>query len=254
MGQTKRKLKNDQVALGAWIMIGHPTIAEIYAGEGFDWICVDMEHTATELHSLHEIALALRGTECDLFVRMPECDAALAKRYLDTGADGLIVPLVNSAEQARKAVSIARFPPDGQRGAAFSRASDFGRNFHGYYASHNEKVVVAVMLEHIEAVKNVDEILNVPGIDATFIGPYDLSASMGLAGQLDHPDVIRAQQTLLDACKRHNIPAGFHVVPDSPELLKQRVNEGYRFIACSLDTELLIRGCQRMLKGVRQDG
>jgi 2-dehydro-3-deoxyglucarate aldolase len=253
MNRTKQLLDSGRPALGGWVMIGHPTVAEIYAGEGLDWIGVDMEHTATDLRSLHEIALAIGRTDCDLLVRMPSCDEALAKRYLDTGAGGLIVPLVNSAEQARRAVKMTHFPPVGIRGAAFSRASDFGRNFANYFASHNNRVLVVVMLEHIDAVEHVDDILAVPGLSATLIGPYDLSASMGLAGQLDHPRVADACRTLLDACRRHNVPAGIHVVPPRGDLLQKRIEEGFRFLACSIDTELLIHGTRSMLAEVRRD-
>jgi len=247
MGSTKKKLESDEAALGAWIMIGHPTVAEVYAGEGFDWIAVDMEHTATDIRAFHEIAVAVKGSGCDLLARLHSCDAVQAKQVLDAGANGIIVPLVNSPECARKAGSIASFPPHGERGAAFSRASDFGRNFRSYFDSHNDNVIVVIMLEHVDALANLDGILETPGLSAVFIGPYDLSASMGLAGQLDHPDVRAAQQQILDACRRHGVPAGMHVVPVDPEQVQQRIEEGYRFIACSMDTELLIHGCRAML-------
>lgn len=247
MGHTKQKLAAGDPALGAWMMIGHPTVAEIYTGEGFDWIAVDLEHAATDLGEFHRIAVAVNGSGCDLLARLEGCDAAQAKRVLDAGADGIIVPLVNSAECARKAVSIASFPPRGERGAAFSRASDFGRNFPSYFASHNDHVLVVIMLEHVDALDDLDGILSTPGVTATFVGPYDLSASMGLAGQLDHPDVLAAQQQILDACRRHGVPAGIHVVPVEPQRLRRRIDQGYRFIACSIDTELLIHGCRTIL-------
>ncbi len=255
-GRTKEKLKSGEVALGGWIMAGHPTIAEIFAGEGFDWLCVDMEHTSNDIRIFHEIALAVKGYRCDLFARLHSCDPIQAKLVLDSGADGIIVPSINTAELAERAVKMAKFPPKGFRGASFARATDFGRNFESYYNSHNENVIVVVMLEHIEAVENVDEILSVDGIDATLIGPYDLSASMGLAGQLNHPDVESAQTKLLEACKRYNVPAGFHVVPVDAELLRNRISQGYKFIGCSLDTELLIYATRNILEGqegARQD-
>lgn len=254
MGRTKQLLRDDKVALGTWIMVGHPVVAEICAGEGFDWVCLDMEHTATDMRAMMEVVLAVRGSDCDLLVRMPDCDAALAKIYLDAGASGLVVPFVNTADMARKAVSIAKYPPEGMRGAALSRASDYGRNFSSYYSTHNQNVVVIVMLEHIDAVENIDDILSVPGIDGTFIGPYDLSASLGLAGQLDHPEVAAAQEKVLDACRRHGIPAGIHCVPMRSELVQQRIDDGYRFIACSMDTEMLMHGCREILKGTRRGG
>ncbi len=248
-GVTKEKLKSGEVALGGWLMTGHPSIAEIFAGEGFDWVCLDMEHTCNDIHNLHEISLALKGTGCDLLARLHSCDPVQAKLVLDAGADGIIVPSVNTGEQAELAVKMAKFPPKGFRGASFARATDFGRNFKSYYEKHNDNVIVVVMLEHLEAVRNVDEILSVDGIDATLIGPYDLSASMGLAGQLRHPEVEKAQDKLLKACLEHKVPAGFHVVPVSSELISERIKQGYKFIGCSLDTELLIYATREILKG-----
>ncbi|MCK4982843.1 MAG: hypothetical protein KAS17_07955 [Victivallaceae bacterium] len=250
MSGTKQKLKDGQVALGAWVMIGHPTIVELYAGEGFDWICVDMEHTSTDIRMFYEMALAIKGINCDILARLHSCDPVQAKLVLDAGANGIIVPSVNSKEEAELAVAMANFPPEGIRGSSLCRATDFGRNFRQYFDFHNDKVLVVVMLEHIDAVENIDEILSVPGIDATFIGPYDLSASMGISGQHDHPDLLAAQNKLIEACKKHRIPAGFHVVPTDNELLKTRIKEGYRFIACGLDTEFIMHGCRTMLKGV----
>jgi 2-keto-3-deoxy-L-rhamnonate aldolase RhmA len=247
MGRTKQKLKTGEVVLGGWMMIGHPAVAEIMAGEGFDWLAVDMEHTATTLRDLENIALALKGTGCDLLVRLHSCDAAQAKLVLDIGAAGIIVPAVNTPMQAAQAAAIARFPPQGVRGASLCRATDYGRNFKRYFQQHNHEVIVAVMLEDHVGVAQADAILATAGIDAAFIGPYDLSASMGLAGQLRHPDVLVAQQKVLDACARNGVAPGIHVVSTEAEELQQVLAQGYRFVACSLDTLLLRQGCRKML-------
>lgn len=250
MSSTKEKLHKGGVAVGSWNMIPHPNIAEMMAAEAFDWICVDMEHTAHDWQSLENIARAVKGSGKDLLVRLPGCCEVSAKKALDCGADGIIVPAVNTAELAEQAVSIAMFPPEGIRGASLARCTGFGNNFADYFAEHNKDVLVVVMLEHIDAVRNVDAILKVPGIDATFIGPYDLSASMGLPGQLDHPDVRAAQQTLLDACKRHGIAPGLHVVPTDAAQVTERIGQGFRFVALGLDTTFIQDGCRAMLKGV----
>jgi 2-keto-3-deoxy-L-rhamnonate aldolase RhmA len=247
MGETKQKLKSGQAALGGWIMIGHPSVAEVMAGEGFDWIAVDLEHTSTSLDDLHAIALALKGTNCDLLVRLHSCDAVQAKLVLDIGAAGIIVPTVNTPAQAADAVAIARFPPQGIRGASLCRAADFGRDFKNYFQHHNDKVIVAVMLENHLGVTQADAILATEGIDAAFIGPYDLSASMGLAGQLQHPDVLAAQQKVLAACTRHGVAPGIHVVSPEPHDLQRCLAQGFRFVACGLDTMFLQHGCRRMM-------
>ncbi|MDP6416865.1 MAG: aldolase/citrate lyase family protein, partial [Gammaproteobacteria bacterium] len=235
MGKTKTNLRNGQPALGGWMLIGHPAIAELLAGEEFDWISVDLEHSTTDSRAFYEIMLAVKGTDCDVFARLHSCDPIHAKMVLDAGANGIIVPSINSREEAQQAVAMAKFPPEGFRGSSVCRASDFGRNFQQYFNSHNDSVLVAVMLEHIEAVANADEILSTPGIDAAFIGPYDLSASMGKSGQLDDPQVLAAQQKLLEACKRNNVAAGIHVVSVDNKQIKSRIEEGYQFIACGVD-------------------
>jgi 2-dehydro-3-deoxyglucarate aldolase len=211
-----------------------------------------MEHTSTTVRMFHELSLAVKGTDVDLLVRLPGHDPQITKLVLDSGASGIIVPSVNTPDQAREAVAMARFPPEGQRGASLCRATDFGRDFVAYYREHNERVVVICMLEHIDAVRNVDAILEVPGIDATFIGPYDLSASMGLPGQTGHPDVGAAQETILAACQRHGVPAGIHVVAVDGSEVSRRIDQGFRFIACGIDTEFLLFSMRTMFREIQQ--
>jgi len=246
-GRTKDLLLRGEPALGGWMMIGHPAVAEILAGEDFDWIAVDMEHTAIDLETFQRIAMAVRGSPCDLLVRLPACDPVLAKRVLDIGADGIIVPMVNTPEEAALAVSMAQYPPAGIRGASFARATDYGRNFVRYFEAHNDRVLVVVMLEHIRAAERADEILATPGIDAALIGPYDLSASLGAAGEIDRPQVIEAERRILEACRRAGVAPGIHVVPLLPEAVARRIREGFRFIGCGIDTHFIIDGARTML-------
>lgn len=251
MNRTKEKLSAGKVATGGWIMTASATVAELMAGEAFDWICVDMEHTVADYASLEHVCRAVKGSGKDVFARLHHNDPVMAKKVLDIGCNGIIVPCVNSREEAEQAVRMARFPPKGIRGSSLARCTDYGRNFGQYFARHNEQVLVAVMLEHIDAVENADEILSVEGIDASFIGPYDLSASMGLAGQLDHPDVLAARESLLRASLRHGVAPGFHVVPTEPDRVRDAVKAGFRFIALGLDTHFIIDGCRRMLSAVQ---
>jgi 2-dehydro-3-deoxyglucarate aldolase len=248
VGRTKEKLSRREPVLGSWLMTGHPAIAEIMAEEGFDFLAVDMEHTPIRGEGFYQVALAAKGTGCDILARLPACDPALAKQVLDLGAAGIIVPFVNSPEEAAQAVAMAKYPPEGFRGAAFCRASGFGRDFADYFQRHNQEVLVVVMLEHVQAVRRADAILATPGLDAAFIGPYDLSASLGLAGQLTHPDVVAAQDAILQACQRQGVPAGIHVVSLDPEDVRRRVAQGFRFLACGIDTLFVRDGCQRVLQ------
>ncbi len=249
MSATKEKLREGRTVCGGWVMTGNPSVVEIMAGEGFDFLGVDMEHTPINVHRFYQVALAAKGTGCDVIARLPSCDPVLAKQVLDMGAAGIIVPSVNTAAEAARSVAMAKFPPAGIRGASLCRAAGFGSRFNEYFQNHNADVLVVVMLEHIEAVKNADAILATPGVDAVLIGPYDLSASMGLAGQLQHPDVLAAQQTILNACRRHNVAPGIHVVPVDADEVKRRVGQGFRFVVCGIDTLFVREGCRAMLKG-----
>lgn len=254
MTAIKTKLAAGRPVFGGWLMTGNPTVAEIMAGEGFDFLGVDMEHTPAGVEVLHRAALAAKGTECSVLARLSSCDPVQAKRVLDMGAAGIIVPSVNSSEEASQAVAMARFPPEGTRGASLCRATGYGSNFDEYFRNHNRSVVVVVMLEHIRAVERADEILSVPGIDAALIGPYDLSASMNLAGRLDHPDVLAAQESILRVCQQRNVAPGIHVVQKDPAEVRRRVDAGYRFIACGLDTLFVRDGCRCMLSAVSRAG
>lgn len=250
MSIVKEKLKAEKTVVGTWMMIGHPAIAEIYAGENIDFICVDLEHTATGYPELENICRAVKGSGKDVLVRLSSSDPAQAKRVLDIGVNGIIVPDVRSKAEAEKAVAIAKFPPDGVRGASLARSTDYGRNFFASYQQHNDNVFVAIMLEHVEAVSEVEEIVSVPGIDATFIGPYDLSSSMGKAGQLDDPEVRANQQKFLQATQAAGIAPGLHIVPMDPPQVKERIDAGYRFIALSLDQEMLLQGVRQMVSKI----
>lgn len=247
MSQTKAKLRAHLPVFGGWTLTGDPAVVEIMAEAGFDFIGVDLEHTAISLPVFHQLALAVKGTGCDLLARLPACDPVLAKRVLDLGAAGIIVPSVNSPAEAAQAVAMARFPPEGTRGASLCRATGYGRRFAEYFGQHNREVVVVVMLEHIQAARQAEAILATPGVDAALIGPYDLSASMGLAGHLEHPEVQAAQRRILDACRKQNVAAGIHVVSVDAAEVRRRVAEGFQFLACGLDTLFIREGCRRVL-------
>lgn len=173
------------------------------------------------------------------FVRLHGVDYAFAKRYMDAGARGVVAPLVRTRQEAELVVEAVKYPPLGNRGVGFCRANRYGTDLQGEFNRANEASVTAVQIEHIEAVDSIDEILSVEGIDAAFIGPYDLSASMGLTAQFDHPDFIEAKQRILDACKRNNVAAGIHVVQPDVTQVKDAISAGYTLIAFSLDITML---------------
>lgn len=241
----RQLLKEGGFAIGSWVNTLSPVAAELMSAAGFDFLTVDVEHSAVDVPQAQVLFQAIRAgnPDCAPLVRLPGNDYAITKRYLDAGAVGVIAPLINSPEQARELVRAVKYPPEGERGVGFCRANMYGMHFDEAIANANDQTLVCVQIEHIEGVRNIDETLSVPGVDAVFIGPYDLSASMGITAQFKHPDMQKAMRRILDACKEHGIVPGVHVVqPDVAEVVR-RYKEGYRLIAYSLDITMLHRAC-----------
>lgn len=254
MNDLRKSLKSGQTVIGTWLNSGSPIIAELMAAAGFDFVCVDAEHSAVDLPQTQQLFQAIRSgnRDCAALVRLHGVDYSLVKRYLDAGARGVVAPLVRTREEAELLVEATKYPPMGLRGVGFCRANDYGMRLAEECEQANEEILLAVQIEHIEAVDNIDDILSVGGIDAVFIGPYDLSASMGITGQFDHPDYLHARDRILDACVRHDIVAGLHVVAPDPQQVIDRQSEGYRFIAYSLDITMLTTACQSGLSTIRK--
>ncbi len=250
----RQRLRRGETVIGSWINSGSPIIAELMAACGFDFLCVDVEHSAVDLPQTQQLFQAIRSghPDCAAMVRLHGVDYALVKRYLDAGASGVVAPLVRTREEAMLLVEATKYPPQGLRGVGFCRANAYGMRLADECARANDEILLVVQIEHIEAVRNIDAILSVPGIDSAFIGPYDLTASMGITGQFDHPDYLAARDTILKACQSHNITPGIHVVPPVPEQAKARIAEGYRFLAYSLDITMLATACTEGLAALRE--
>lgn len=254
MANIRQLLKEDRPAIGSWINSASPIVAELMASTGFDFLTVDVEHSAVDLVQTQALFQAIKSgnPNCAALVRLAGNSYADTKRYLDAGAAGVIAPLINTAEQARELVRSVKYPPAGMRGVGFCRANGYGMHLKESVASANDETFVCVQIEHIEAVRNIDEILRVTGIDAVIIGPYDLSASLGLTAQFDHPEMVASVDAIGDACKRHGVIAGIHVVqPDVADAVR-RYKEGYRFIAYSLDITMLMNACMHGLSEIRR--
>ena len=239
MNSLKQTLADQRLTIGSWLQISHPLIPEILAPSGFDWLVVDMEHSDIELSNLVPMIVAIEANGMTPLVRVGENDPNLIKRVMDLGAHGVIVANVQTQKGARAAVDAVKYPPTGTRGVGLYRAQKFGFGFEAYKTWLSEESVVIAQIEHIDAVNNIDEILQVQGLDAFIIGPYDLSASLGKPGLFDEPDVQQALETVLAAAKRHHIPAGYHSVSLRPEDARKKINEGYTFLAFGVDFKFL---------------
>ena len=234
----REKLRNGQVSLGSWMQLPHASVAEIMGQGGFDWVAVDLEHGSIAQHQLPDLFRALELGSTLPLVRVAVAEPRDCKAALDAGAGGIIAPMIESREQLERVVAACRWPPAGTRGVGFSRANLFGRHFEAYSKEAQQPLIVA-QIEHVRAVLNLKDILRVPGLDAIMIGPYDLSASLGLTAQFEHPDFKSQLELIKTAAGEAKIPAGVHVVEPSSQALNGAVANGFRFIAYSIDAVFL---------------
>ncbi len=238
----RKKIINHELTIGSWITIGNTTIAEILANAGFDWLVVDLEHTTISLDQAGELIRTISLSGVPSLVRLTNNDANQIKRVMDAGAEGIIVPMVNNEGDAIKAVAATRYPPLGVRGVGLARAQRYGAAFKEYLSWQEDKgsgPVVVVQIEHIDAVENLEKILNVDGVDAFIIGPYDLSCSMGIPGEFNNPKFKEIMNVIIKVGNKLNAISGLHVVEPDIDKLNDAINTGYKFIAYSVDIRML---------------
>ncbi len=246
----KDRLLKRELTIGSWITIGNTSVAEIMANAGYDWLTVDMEHSGITINVAQELIRVIELSGVTPLVRVSANDPTLIKRVMDAGAHGVIVPMVNTPEEAERAVKSVKYPPEGFRGVGLARAQKYGLGFENYLEWNSSKSIVIVQIEHINAVKNLREILTVDGVDGYIVGPYDLSGSLGVPGQFDHPEVKNALKQISTVAKELNALSGFHVVPIDYEPFEEKVDEGYKFIAHGLDSLFLAKGCETIMKKI----
>jgi len=244
----KRALVNKEVSIGAWMQIGHTAVAEIFARAGFDWVCVDLEHGAIDLEKMTDIFRTIDAFDCIPVARLPYNDPVWIHRTLDAGARGLIIPMVNSAAEAENAITEAKYPPRGKRGFGYSRANMHGMDFAQYIKDANDEIAIVMQIEHKDAVACLETIAQVQGVDGFFIGPLDLSGSMGITGQLDHPNMVAALDKYRRVCKEYNLSAGMHIVRPDEKNVKAAIDQGYTLIALGLDNVFLDESSRTVLK------
>lgn len=231
----KQKLLKNELSLGSWVTIGHPSVVEIMSQAGFDWLTLDVEHSPMSYETVQTLIAVIQGCGMEALIRVGKNDEVIIKRVMDSGADGVIVPMVKTALEAEQAVSYVKYPPKGLRGVGLARAQKYGTGFEEYKEWLEKESVVVAQIEHVQSVENIDAILEVDGIDSIIVGPYDLSGSMGRPGDFEHPDMVDAINTIEAACKKANKPAGYHVIGSDPTGISEKIQAGYTFLAYSLD-------------------
>lgn len=245
MTTMKQMLQERKVVFGSWLQLPSADSAEIFEKIGYDFLSIDMEHTEIQFSDAVEMMRGMKKTVP--FIRVSKNDPIEIRKALDTGAKGVIVPLIHSKEDAENAVAAAKYPPDGVRGFAFCRDNAWGMNFDSYVKSANDQVMVIVMIESRKAVEQIDEIVNVDGVDGVFIGPYDMSGSYGVLGQTRHPLILEAESKILESCKKYKKTAGIHVVTLDREKIRESINKGFNFIAIGTDGGFLYEGAREFL-------
>ena len=231
----KSKLKNKELSIGSWLTIPHQSVVEILSTAGFEWLTIDMEHASISIETIMNLIGHIQGNGMQALVRVSKNEEVAVKRVLDAGADGVIVPMIRNKEDAKMAVNFVKYPPIGKRGVGLNRAQKYGTSFDSYKEWVKNEVVVIAQIEHIDAVNNLEEIFSVSGIDGIIVGPYDLSASMGYPGEYDREDVRLALLRIDEVAKKLDKPLGFHVIDSNHLKTIEKINQGYSFLAFSLD-------------------
>lgn len=240
-----RLAESSRPLVGAWICSGSPIAAEIVAGSGLDWTLIDGEHSPIGLESTLALLQAVAPYPITPVVRVPTSDAVLIKQFLDLGAQNLLVPMVNTSEEAAAAVAATRYPPRGIRGvgSALARAAQFNR-IENYLQRAHEITSLTVQIETDAAVQNARAIAEVDGVDGVFIGPSDLAASMGLLGQQEHPDVVAAVERTIAAVREAGTPVGVNAF--APTTARRYLDAGASFVLVAADVSILARATEKL--------
>lgn len=243
--------REDKQTVGGWLSMDSALSAEMMANTGFDWLCIDLQHGMLDYSDLKIMLPAISTTSTIPFVRVPWNEPYEIMKALDAGAYGVIVPLINNREEAEKAVSACRYPPDGLRSLGPVRAAIYGGS--GYIQEANNEIACIVMIETAEALDNLDEILSTPGVDAVYIGPSDLAYAIGLSptGDNNDPKHVATVNRIFEACKKHNIAAGIHT--GSLEYTKRYLNQGFNLVTLGTDSGFMARLAHRELRAARED-
>jgi 4-hydroxy-2-oxoheptanedioate aldolase len=238
----KAKWREGKATVGAWLSIPSTYSAELMAHQGFDWVCVDMQHGMIDYPDAVRMFTAISTTDTIPFVRVPWNDPAVIMKVLDAGAYGVVVPLINTRKDAELAVAACRYPPEGIRSNGANRALLYAGP--DYVAEANREIACIPMIETREALENLDDILSVPGVDAVYIGPSDLSFALGLPPRMDSdvPLHVETVARILAACRRHGVVAGIHT--GGAAFSAKKIQEGFQMVTLTGDGVAMVRGVQ----------
>lgn len=245
----KKRLKEGEILIGTFLSLGNSVTSEIVANAGFDWVIIDIEHgLGSEGDVLHQLQ-GIKGTNVSAIVRVEGYQRQRIHRVLDMGADGIMCPRVEDESQAELAVKAMQYPPEGIRGVAkMIRATDYGEDFDQYRQKTAEDLLGIIQIETSEALNHLDQIANVDGVDVLFIGPSDLSMSLGIFGQTDHPLFVTTVDLIIKAANKANKHVG--ILLSAPGDLKKYHDLGIQLFACGTDASFLGKGAKQMVEAL----
>lgn len=245
---------SSDIAIGSWLQFSQPAHAEILAKAGFDWLAVDLEHSVIDLREAEDLIRIIELCDVVPLVRMSSNNPVQIARIMDAGAHGVIVPMINDKQEAKAAVDAVFYPPKGQRSVGLARAHGYGATFEEYRNWLPENGIVIVQIENNRGVENLREILSVEGVFGFIVGPYDLSSSLGVPGQLDHPLMVEKMKEINDTARDFpHIKKGLHKVSIDPQPVLDAIEEGYELIAYSTDMLFMGDSCRRGIKQIRSE-
>ena len=237
--------------IGSWITLNDPSIAEVMADAGFDWLCIDIEHTAIDYYEVKLMVISIQSKGIEAYVRVGENNRRIIKRVLDLGVDGIIIPNIKTKKDALYAIDSSYYQPIGNRGVGLARAQSYGFDFENYRKNKSNSIKLILQIENISAINNLESILSLDHIYGTFIGPFDLSSSLGKIGKLEHPIVLSAIKKYEEISNKYDKIKGFHVVPIDYKLVKNKIDEGYKFIGFGFDAYFMGNSIRDQLNSLK---
>lgn len=244
--ELKSKFRNRQMLFGGWVSYSHPSITETIAKAGFDFIAIDMEHSTITVEQAQRIIAACQGEGTLCLPRPVSHSNDWIKPLLESGSDGLIIQMVNTPRDVEKLLSHMKYPPMGRRSFGVNRAQGYGFDFDSYVETWNETSSLIIQIESIEAVDNIEKLISFEDVDGVMVGPYDISGSLGVPGQISHPSVLNAAEKVVEVCAKYGKSCGTQVAEATPETVRQMFDFGYTYGILSSDLFVLWKWSERM--------
>ncbi len=248
MVRTRKLFPSEGPLFGAWTSLAHPSITEILTASGVEFVGIDLEHSTISQEQAQRIIAAAQAGGAACLPRVASHNGEQIKRLLDSGADGVIVPNVSTRAEVEQVIAWCKYPPVGSRSYGVARAQGYGADFERYVAEWNERSTILLQIESMAGVEAIDELLGFEAVDGVMVGPYDLSGSMGIPGQLEHPRVAEACARVIEACRRHRKACGTQLIEPTESAVSAALETGYTFVVLASDVFILWKWSERMRK------